>query len=190
MPNHSPPEPTASAEDLGWRLGRVREERGLSVEQVAGAIHLRRHYVQALEAGKFSDLPGAAYVRGYLRRYAEFLELNVMEMLALYDQLEPAPPRKFFMLSDTLERNPYPSARLVVMCLIALTVLFFIWASIHTTTPVKLVEPYAPFENQAHVKVPPHRCDRERDAYPPCFWEDLGLWYVPYQSDKHMFNPH
>jgi transcriptional regulator with XRE-family HTH domain len=78
-------------EPLGTRLQRRRSERGLSLEQAAAGSRIRRGHLAALEASEFERLPGAAYVRGYLRAYAVFLGLDPAPLLSAYDEEAPKP---------------------------------------------------------------------------------------------------
>lgn len=186
MPEDAP-EISSLASELGWLLARTREERGLKIDTIASVIHMRKHYVQAMEEGRFDELPGTTYVRGYLKRYAEFLELNALTILEMYDRLDKPEARKFFTFSGSIERSPYPTGRLVSICIILAFALLLFWTSMHSERPIALVEPYAPFENVAHREALPHRCEARKAVYPPCFWEDLGLWYLTYLPEKHLF---
>lgn len=69
-------------QDAGRRLRDQREQRGLSLETAAAATHIRRQYLQALEDGELGALPSAAQVRGFLRAYAAYLELDADDLLA------------------------------------------------------------------------------------------------------------
>jgi cytoskeletal protein RodZ len=78
---------------VGVQLRRAREERELTLSQVARATHIRTHYLQALEEGDFSRMASHVQVRGFLRSYADFLGLNAEEILdALRQTQTPAPP--------------------------------------------------------------------------------------------------
>jgi transcriptional regulator with XRE-family HTH domain len=66
------PSATDAAVELGERLRRTREARGLSVEDVAAVLKFRSDYVEALERGEVRELP-VTYAVGFLRSYAEFL---------------------------------------------------------------------------------------------------------------------
>jgi cytoskeleton protein RodZ len=74
----------------GSRLAQAREDRALSVEEVARALRLSPRHIQALEADDYENLPGPTYVRGYLRSYAQFLELPPEEIVAAYNALSVA----------------------------------------------------------------------------------------------------
>src|SRR5512146_2163862 len=74
------------SDSIGARLRQARELRHLTLPQVSETTKLRAHYLQALENDDYSAIPSAAQARGFLRIYAEFLELD------LADLLPPAPP--------------------------------------------------------------------------------------------------
>jgi len=69
-------------ETIGQRLKREREARYISLEKAAEATRIRRVFLQALEADDFSVMPSAAQGRGFLRNYAEYLDLNIDELIA------------------------------------------------------------------------------------------------------------
>ncbi|NTW09337.1 MAG: helix-turn-helix domain-containing protein, partial [Anaerolineaceae bacterium] len=60
---------------IGDRLRTAREARGLTLQDVEKAIHIRVHYLQALEDDDFSRLPSKTQARGFLRLYADFLKI-------------------------------------------------------------------------------------------------------------------
>ena len=59
--------------DIGLTLHKARLARGLTLAQAAQAVHIKPRYLQALEEGRWEDLPSRAQGRGFLRLYAEFL---------------------------------------------------------------------------------------------------------------------
>lgn len=71
---------------VGDRLRMAREERGLSLHQVAGILRLKATQVQALEDGDYNRLPGQTFVTGFLRSYANLLDLDAVLMVDLYKQ--------------------------------------------------------------------------------------------------------
>lgn len=73
------------AEGLGLWLRRAREARKLTLDEAEQALRIRRRYLQALEVGDFSALPGEIQARGFLRNYARFLGLPVEEAMARYE---------------------------------------------------------------------------------------------------------
>lgn len=59
--------------DVGAKLRLQRELLGLSLEDVERHIHIRSHYLQALETGNLPGLPSPVQGRGMLSNYAIFL---------------------------------------------------------------------------------------------------------------------
>lgn len=79
-PNAAPDDESARSHQsatLGDELRARRESLGWSLTDVAGWLRIRQCYLEALEAGRVRDLPGAAYAVGFLRSYAETLDMDV-----------------------------------------------------------------------------------------------------------------
>ena len=86
------------SDGLGLWLRRTRETRQISLSDAEKALRIRRRYLQALEMGDYTALPGEIQARGFLRNYARYLNLPVEEALARYDaeiQGRPMQPRAF-----------------------------------------------------------------------------------------------
>lgn len=79
-----------AAMNPGERLKAARERAGWSIEQVALKLRLSVAQVAALEKGEREGLPPAAYVRGYLRSYAQLLGLDPQEFAKVRVSVEPA----------------------------------------------------------------------------------------------------
>jgi cytoskeleton protein RodZ len=65
----------------GGDLRAARERVGWSLGDIAAALHIKPHYLEALEAGRIGDLPGNAYALGFLRTYARALGLEPNEIV-------------------------------------------------------------------------------------------------------------
>lgn len=61
---------------LGGELRAARERLGWDLAAVAAGLRIRLAYLEALEDGRFGDLPAAAYAVGFLRTYAAALGLD------------------------------------------------------------------------------------------------------------------
>lgn len=72
---------------LGERLEEARKRKGISIREAAEATKIRGDYLQKFEANSFDfDLP-PLYVRGFMRTYAKFLELDPQRLVAEFDTL-------------------------------------------------------------------------------------------------------
>jgi cytoskeleton protein RodZ len=75
----------------GAKLAQARADLHLTHEEVAATLHLAARQIQALEQDDYSSLPGATYVRGYLKSYALLLGLAPAPILEAYARLTAAP---------------------------------------------------------------------------------------------------
>lgn len=78
--------------NVGLQLRQRREERLLTLEQAAAATRIRPHYLRALEAGDLAAIPSMAQARGFLRAYADFLDIDSDALLAELDGRPVSPP--------------------------------------------------------------------------------------------------
>ncbi len=72
-------------ESLGDFLRHEREERQLSIEQVASATKIGVRLLHALESDHYAELPARTFVRGFVTSYARFLGLDTRAVLARFD---------------------------------------------------------------------------------------------------------
>jgi cytoskeleton protein RodZ len=59
--------------EIGAMLRRRREEVGQDLARVSAVTHIKQNYLKAIEDGRRKDLPGTAYMIGYIRTYADYL---------------------------------------------------------------------------------------------------------------------
>lgn len=62
--------------EIGSSLREARVRQGLDLEELEQRTKIRRKYLRALEEEQFEQLPGHTYVRGFLRTYADALDLD------------------------------------------------------------------------------------------------------------------
>jgi cytoskeleton protein RodZ len=79
---------------LGERFRAAREQRGLTLSEVAEHIRIRSVYLSAIEDEQWSAIGAPVYIRGFLRTYARYLGLDPEEAVAEFNKSsgsEPAP---------------------------------------------------------------------------------------------------
>ncbi len=96
-----------SAIEVGQQLRQARERRGLDLGEISQATHIRVQYLAALEAGDLSQLASAAQLRGFLRAYADYLELDSQGLLEL---LQPKPEPSLAANSPVPPAQTVPAA--------------------------------------------------------------------------------
>lgn len=73
-----------SVDSLGAYLRRAREERGITLEQVASGTKVSLRVLDAIEGNRYSDLPAKPFVRGFVSSYARFLGLDTRDLLTQF----------------------------------------------------------------------------------------------------------
>ena len=66
----------SNAEVTGAFLKKVREIRGLELNEISQRTKISERYLRALEEEQFAEMPAAVYVRGYVTEYARALRLD------------------------------------------------------------------------------------------------------------------
>ncbi len=77
--------------EIGREMVRLREQFGLTPQEVAERIHIRPRYITAMEEARYDQMPGKVYARGYIQTYAEFLGMDAAKTIAQCFAGEPVP---------------------------------------------------------------------------------------------------
>jgi cytoskeletal protein RodZ len=114
---------------LGELLRGQREKKGITLDQAAADTRIREKFLKALEDGDYQSLPGAVYTKGFLRNYAEYLDLDQDELVVLFHQergtIAPEPARTFEPMRPIMRRSLiFTPAVLVPVVVLAGIVLF------------------------------------------------------------------
>ena len=63
--------------EIGVKLEKAREHKGLTKDQVIKELKFNVSFLDALESGQWLEMPGEVYALGFLRQYAELLDLDL-----------------------------------------------------------------------------------------------------------------
>lgn len=66
---------------VGEILAAERRRQGKSLNDVVDGTKIRSRLLDALEDGRYDELPSPAYVKGYIQSYARYLEIPVEPLL-------------------------------------------------------------------------------------------------------------
>jgi cytoskeleton protein RodZ len=77
-------------ESLSDVLRHAREEKGIPLAQISDITRISEEYLQAIESGDFKILP-QAYVRAFLREYADVVGLSPDDIMHAYDAMTASP---------------------------------------------------------------------------------------------------
>ena len=82
------PKKIITEDSWGEELRRARNFKNLSLETVAEKLKIRREYLLALETEDLDLLPAGLYAKNYLKKYAEFLEVDLSSHPSLLSDLQ------------------------------------------------------------------------------------------------------
>lgn len=68
----------------GERLQAARIQKSLSIDDVAGRMHLSTAILEAIEENRFEEITAPIFVKGYLRAYARIVSLDEDEIIQQY----------------------------------------------------------------------------------------------------------
>lgn len=107
-------------ESFGRLLRAARESKNIDIETAANETVISKTYLQALEQERIDLFPSETYLMGFLKNYAEYLEVDVGHITSLYRakkiQEAPTPPS---LLQRTAPRFVKP----LIISLISLAVI-------------------------------------------------------------------
>jgi len=77
-------------QQIGHLLRKNRIALGLELGDIAKKTCICSRYLKAMEEGKFTQIPNV-FDRGYLKIYAKFLNMDAVQLLALFDEMKRKP---------------------------------------------------------------------------------------------------
>lgn len=80
-----------SLAELGYFLRCLREDQGLSLDDVAATTKIQVRLLRAIEEGNLHQLPEPVYIRGFLKRYADSLGLDGGKFATAFPESTPEP---------------------------------------------------------------------------------------------------
>ncbi|MCP9222235.1 DUF4115 domain-containing protein [Erythrobacter sp. LQ02-29] len=112
---------------VGDRLKAAREERGLTLDQVADETKVPRRHLQSIEANDFASLPARTYALGFSRNYARAVGLDEDETAeGVRRELEDGEVERAYRRETKFEPGDparVPSRGLVFLSIVALVLL-------------------------------------------------------------------
>jgi len=128
----------------GQFIMQQRKRRGMSTEQLAAATKIPRRSLELLEAGRYSELPGPVFVKGFFRCAARSLGLDseaVLELLYEEERAALKARRREGPVTGALPKVPealwgrlaerLPSTTTLLWILVVLVVAVLVLAAFH-----------------------------------------------------------
>ncbi len=91
---------------IGEILREARNKKGISEETAARILRIKAQRVLDLEEDRYDKFPALIYARGFLRQYANYLEIDTDVILQRFTEEHPAPdPRHVFEITEDQRRS-------------------------------------------------------------------------------------
>ena len=79
---------------VGAYLRGLREQQGLSIDELSRATRVLHHYLEALESDDMASLPAPVFTKGFIRAYCQAIGADPEEALKLYERSAGRRPEK------------------------------------------------------------------------------------------------
>ncbi|MBC8120779.1 MAG: helix-turn-helix domain-containing protein [Gemmatimonadaceae bacterium] len=83
---------SSTLKELGTRLTKERQARGWAIEEVAERTRIPLRYLSAIETGDLDLLPEPVYVRAFIRKYADLVDMDGSSLIKQMQASESEPP--------------------------------------------------------------------------------------------------
>lgn len=124
------------SQTLGEKLRQAREDRGVSISEVAEQTRISPHYIECIENDDYGPLPGGIFNKGFVKSYAKFVGVDEQEALADYSRIqspaiseEPDLPYRPEVLTDDRTSNssiPTIIGAVVILGIMSAGILFLV----------------------------------------------------------------
>jgi len=92
-------------DNLNDLLRSTREAKGVSIDDVSNRTKIRVKIIEALEQGDYKSAGSPAYVKGFVKIYAEYLGLDTKALLKQYANIFEDFNKPFLMVGKEDEQN-------------------------------------------------------------------------------------
>ena len=116
-------------ESYGELLKTTREAKEIDLDRASREISIEKRYLQGLEEEDNAVFPGEAYMTGFLKNYADYLDLDSEFLLKLYrnKQIQEAPlPQGLYEPHRPTKYVPFIVVPIAVLIAVVVTVLILI----------------------------------------------------------------
>lgn len=119
----------SASQGVGQLLRETREKLGHSLPAVATALRIRQPYLQAIEAGRYQDLPGSAYAVGFVRSYADYLGLDGNEIVRRFKQESgnDFSSRAELSFPSAVSEGSFPTGGMLFIGLVVAVIAYGVW---------------------------------------------------------------
>src|SRR3990167_9691672 len=132
--------------NIGDILREAREKQNLTLEDIEGAIKIRRKNLVAIEGGQWDVFPSKIYIQGIISSYGKFLKLEEDKLIAYFRrEYEQRDPLQFKTKAPKEQFTPHARkiAKRIILAIVFLFVMYFTYQLkiFYTPPKVTILEP-------------------------------------------------
>jgi len=127
-PPEAPVFQPVTGESVVVELRRARQDLGRDLVRIADDLKIRKVYLEAIEEGRFDDLPGATYAVGFVRAYADYLGLDSAEIVGRFkDEVEGLNERLHLVFPTPVPESKIPSGAVLLISILLIALAYGGW---------------------------------------------------------------
>jgi cytoskeleton protein RodZ len=112
----------------GELLAKTRQAKGLSEKDIAKELRINVLVIEMIECNDFEAIGASVFVKGYLRQYANLLDLSEDLLLDSYNQINPDKNSAPIVNKAVESMSKYVlTPKLILMIIFSLLTLFLVW---------------------------------------------------------------
>ena len=155
---------------IGTALRDARVMRNLSLAEVSAFLRIREAHLEAIELEDFDQLPGNVYAIGFIRTYAQYLELNESDLIMRFKAASVESGMADMVFEEEEETEQISGALKISLLVVGALVVYVLWLVAGTqndgiTVSTVVQTPAAPVEALA-APTPPAVVADEAAASP------------------------
>ena len=112
---------------IGIALRDARIARNLSLAEVSALLRIRESHLEAIELENFDQLPGNVYAIGFIRTYAQYLELNEGDLIMRFKAASVDPGIADMVFQEEEETEQISGALKISLLVVGALVVYVLW---------------------------------------------------------------
>ena len=112
---------------IGMALRDARLRRNLSLAEISALLRIRESHLEAIELEDFDQLPGNVYAIGFIRTYAQYLDLNEGELVMRFKAASVDAGIADMVFEEEEETEQISGALKVSLLVVGALVIYVLW---------------------------------------------------------------
>lgn len=156
---------------IGMALRDARVARNLSLAEVSALLRIRESHLEAIELEDFDQLPGNVYAIGFIRTYAQYLELNEGDLIMRFKAASVDPGIADMVFEEEEETEQISGALKISLLVVGALVVYVLWLVAgaqddEITVSTVVQTPVAPVETPASPVADAEAAEADAPAAP------------------------